>query len=60
MVVDEVGVINDSIKLVIFRVRELLFREVLFINSKIIDGLKGFGFDYFEDLKRDQIFLVFR
>jgi hypothetical protein len=52
---NEVLLINNSLKSVVLLIRELLFKDLFDLHSKVLCGLKGFGFEFFEDVQRDQI-----
>ena len=56
---NEILLINNSLKGVIGKVRRLLFNEVFNLNSVIISVLKMCEVEYFEDYQRDQIVFSF-
>lgn len=56
---NEVLLINNTLKLVISKIRCLMFKDVYDLNSKIIGRLKESGVEFFEDLQRDQIVFYF-
>jgi hypothetical protein len=66
MDMDELRLVNNSLKSSIERIRKLIFRDLIKINQAVINQLKNVkliekvkDFDYFEDFKRDQIIFSF-
>jgi hypothetical protein len=60
----ELLLINNSLKVGISSVRDLMFKDVFDLNRLLIAKMKSLkgcvvGFDYFEDLKHDQVVFSF-